>query len=225
VNTDYYAVLDLWPSSSIEEIKKKYFKLAKLYHPDVAGDTDENRQKFKKINEAFTTLSDPEKRREYDEILRRSTRNSDDSSAMREENRRSASLAYQQARSAMKEKRFNKASILLKSAVKYDENNPEYNSWYGYCLAMNNSNLHQARDACKKAVQMEFYNPVYHANLGFVYFKAGLKNLAVKHFSEALKWDRDNPLANRYMNKMENDNYIAEGPIDKLVTAVKSIFS
>lgn len=225
MDTDYYAVLDLWPSSSIEEIKKKYFKLAKLYHPDVAGDTDENRQKFKKINEAFTILSDPEKRREYDEMLRRSTRNSSDSSAMKEENKRSASLAYQQARSAMKEKRFNKASILLKSAVKYDENNPEYNSWYGYCLAMNNSSLHQARDACKKAVQMEFYNPVYHANLGFVYFKAGLKNLAVKHFSEALKWDRDNPLANKYMNKMENDNYTPEGPIDKLFTAVRTIFS
>ncbi len=225
MDTDYYAVLDLWPSASIEEIKKKYFKLAKLYHPDVAGDTEENRQQFKKINEAFTILSDPGKRREYDEILRRSKRNSGDSSAMKEENRRSASLAYKQARAAMKEKRFNKASILLKSAVKYDENNPEYNSWYGYCLAMNHGNLHIARDACKKAVQMEFYNPVYHANLGLVYFKAGLKNLAVKHFGEALKWDRDNPLANKYMSKLEGSDYISEGPIDKLVSAVRNIFS
>jgi tetratricopeptide (TPR) repeat protein len=74
---------------------------------------------------------------------------------------------------------------------------------------------------------MEFYNADYHANLGFVYFKAGLKKVALKHFKEALKWDPDNPIANKYYAIGANDAEEKDevGPIDKFVTAVKGVFT
>jgi tetratricopeptide (TPR) repeat protein len=64
--------------------------------------------------------------------------------------------------------------------------------------------LHEARDACKKALEMEFYNADYHANLGFVYMQAGLASTAMESFEEALKWDPDHPMALRYVKNAKN---------------------
>lgn len=224
MGTEYYSILEVWPTASDEEIKRNYFRLAKLYHPDAAGDTPENRERFKAINEAYSVLSDPRKRAEYDESLRKA-RASKDGTAIQESDRRSANLAFQQAKEAMRSGRFDKAAILFKSAMKYDPSNPASYSWYGFCLAMLNTRLHEARDVCRKAVQMEYYNGEYHANLGFVYFRAGLKQIAVKHFKEALKWDPENPIASKYVGLTEEKTKEEIGPIDKLLGSIKSIFS
>lgn len=227
MKSDYYSILEIFPSSSIEDIKSSYFRLAKLHHPDVAGDTPENRERFKMINEAYSILSDPQERHHYDEYLRKQSKGkfSKDASMLQEKDRRSASLAFTQGKEAMKEGRYDKATLLFKNAVKYDPHNPNHQSYYGFCLAMLNTKLHEARDACKKAVQMEFYNADHHARLGFVYFKAGLKNLAVNHFGEALKWDPDNGIARKFMSKLGEDIPQVAGPIDKIVSGVKGIFS
>lgn len=224
--SEYYSILEVWPKSTAEEIKKNYFRLAKLYHPDVAGDKPENRERFKLINEAFSVLSDPEKRREYDEFTRAkgATR---EGKEMREEDGRSASMAFRQARDSMRAGRYDKAIMLLRTAIRFDPSDPAYHSWYGFCLAMSNSDLHEARDACRKAIEIEFYSADFHANLGFVYFKAGLKNLAVKHFNEALKWDSDHSLARKVMAQLDGGNtaYGGGGPIDKMISGVKKIFA
>jgi len=227
VEKDYYSILEVWPTASIDEIKRNYFRLAKLYHPDVAGDTKDNHERFKLINEAFSVLSNPQKRQLYDESLRNSKVASGAKTELNENDRRSASLAFTQAKEAMRNGRYDKAVILLKSAIKYDPENPAYHSWYGFCLAMLNTKLHEARDECKKAVHMEFYNADYHANLGFVYFKVGLKNVALKHFKEALKWDPENRLARRFIGLASDGTEEIEtvGPIDKAVGFFKSVLS
>jgi len=63
---DYYSVLNLNENSSDDEIKKSYRKLALLYHPDKNINNHEAELKFKEINEAYTILSDPKKKRNYD---------------------------------------------------------------------------------------------------------------------------------------------------------------
>jgi curved DNA-binding protein len=65
---DYYDVLGVARNASGEEIKKAFRKLARLYHPDVAKDKTTAEAKFKEINEANEVLSDPEKRRKYDQL-------------------------------------------------------------------------------------------------------------------------------------------------------------
>jgi len=66
---DYYKVLGLDKGASLEDIKKAYRKLALKYHPD-RNPTDKKRaeEKFKEISEAYAVLSDPEKRKQYDEF-------------------------------------------------------------------------------------------------------------------------------------------------------------
>ena len=59
---DYYKVLGVNPNSSQGEIKKAFRQLSLKHHPDRGGDAEE----FKKINEAYSTLSDVEKKRMYD---------------------------------------------------------------------------------------------------------------------------------------------------------------
>src|SRR5277367_1915577 len=65
---DYYDVLGVARNASDAEIKKAFRKLARKYHPDVAKDKGTAEEKFKEINEANEVLSDPEKRRKYDEL-------------------------------------------------------------------------------------------------------------------------------------------------------------
>ncbi len=66
---DYYKALGVEKGASVEEIKKAYRKLALKHHPD-RNPTDKKRaeEKFKEISEAYAVLSDPEKRKQYDEF-------------------------------------------------------------------------------------------------------------------------------------------------------------
>ncbi len=65
---DYYKILGVAKGADEKEIKKAYRKLARQYHPDVNPNNREAEAKFKEINEAYEVLSDPEKRRKYEEM-------------------------------------------------------------------------------------------------------------------------------------------------------------
>ncbi|MCS7081829.1 MAG: J domain-containing protein [Bacteroidetes bacterium] len=65
---DYYAILGVPETATEEDIKRAYRKLALRYHPDRNPGNKEAEERFKKITEAYSVLSDPEKRREYDAL-------------------------------------------------------------------------------------------------------------------------------------------------------------
>ncbi len=64
---DYYKILGVDKKASTEDIKKVYRDLAKKYHPDTNNSPDAEK-KFKDVSEAYAVLSDPEKRRKYDNL-------------------------------------------------------------------------------------------------------------------------------------------------------------
>ena len=65
---DYYEVLGVAKNASDAELKKAYRKLAKKYHPDVNPGDKEAEAKFKEATEAYGILSDPDKRKQYDQF-------------------------------------------------------------------------------------------------------------------------------------------------------------
>lgn len=67
---DYYKILGVNKDASQDDIKKAYKKLARQYHPDLNPNDPDAHRKFQEINEANEVLSDPEKRKKYDQYGR-----------------------------------------------------------------------------------------------------------------------------------------------------------
>src|SRR5260370_15740951 len=65
---DYYKPLGVDRKASDAEMKSAYRKLARKFHPDVNPNNKEAEARFKQINEAYQVVSDPEKRKKYDEL-------------------------------------------------------------------------------------------------------------------------------------------------------------
>ena len=65
---DYYTILGVDRKAGDREIKKAYRKLARRHHPDVNSEDEASKEKFLEINEAHQVLSDPEKRKQYDQF-------------------------------------------------------------------------------------------------------------------------------------------------------------
>src|SRR5262245_27757735 len=63
---DYYEVLGVARTASVEEIKRSYRKLAVKFHPDKNPDDPHAEEKFKELGEAYDVLMDPDKRAAYD---------------------------------------------------------------------------------------------------------------------------------------------------------------
>jgi DnaJ-class molecular chaperone len=66
---NYYEILGVSKKASSSDIKKAYYKLAFKFHPDVSIDKKFSEEKFKEVEEAYSTLSDQNKRYEYDTSL------------------------------------------------------------------------------------------------------------------------------------------------------------
>lgn len=66
---DYYAILGVTETCTFQELKSAYRKLARIYHPDIAGNSKDSVEKFKEINEAYEVLSNETKRANYDKMI------------------------------------------------------------------------------------------------------------------------------------------------------------
>src|ERR1700760_1537288 len=64
---DYYKILEVNKTATQDEIKAAYRKLARKHHPDLNPNDKEANKRFQQINEANEVLSDPEKRKKYDQ--------------------------------------------------------------------------------------------------------------------------------------------------------------
>src|SRR6266545_789751 len=65
---DYYEILGVKKSASVDDIRKAFRKLARKYHPDVNPGDKAAEEKFKSLSEANDVLSDPKKRKIYDQV-------------------------------------------------------------------------------------------------------------------------------------------------------------
>jgi len=181
----YYGVLGVKRDASLSEIKRAYYRTAKKFHPDryLMFESDDLRMKlnriFSYINQAYDVLSDPEKRRRYDnETFTRPRRASGhDSPAMRR---------YRMAIRYFNERNYPMAETYIRQALYLDDKKSRYHYIHGLIL-IRQGRLREAKEPLQKAVELEPLNPDYLAELGWVYLGAGLKTTAKGFFEKALK--------------------------------------
>ena len=65
---DYYAILGIKKTATADDVRKAFRKLARKYHPDVNPGDKKSEEKFKELSEANDVLSDPKKRKIYDQL-------------------------------------------------------------------------------------------------------------------------------------------------------------
>jgi curved DNA-binding protein CbpA len=196
---DLYALLDLDENATQEQIRKAYYRLAKIYHPDLQVEANqEATERFLQIQKAYGVLSVPARRSEYD-IAHSGSKAGGAKTAPEPaepsvesarkvslEEERNARLAFMKAEELIEAGFVDKAIQLMDAVVRTIPDQAEYQSLYGYALALNGERLHRARDACRRALEADPHNPDFHAHLGYVYLRAGLKQTAQTCFQAAL---------------------------------------
>lgn len=190
---DYFKLLDVTMESSPEEIRTRYFALARNLHPDrleAAGIIEEKKDAqrlFAKMNEAFTTLTDPDKRHKYTQIMK------------------AGGEAAVKAREAATEAAVRRA-LDAEERFRLGE------------MALRRQQLEVAVREFQKALELNPDEADHHAMLGWAtYVAAGNKTAAVPaargHLLAAIDKNKKNPLPHLYLGRiarMENNPVEAE---------------
>jgi len=199
----FYQILDVSTSASQAEIKKAYFGLARKYHPDLFDRDTATQQKdmidevFDQITKAYHTLSDEDKREEYDKEL--AEEEVDDKRGVA----RKAEIKFRQAKTLYNQARYEEAMSYLDEAIRLDA----HKSAYFLLLAMVETKIptyiRKAEEHFIKSIKLEPWSPDGYLGLGMMYKNAGLKVKAANQFNKSLKVDPGNPAALKELKEFD----------------------
>ncbi|UCG77668.1 MAG: DnaJ domain-containing protein [Nitrospirota bacterium] len=201
---NYYEVLGVDKQAKSDEIKRSYFKLTKEFHPDrhFSIGSDEVRKKLNTIssfiNAAYSCLSDPARRSEYDQSISSGVGGVEEGrTASREE---MAAEKYEDGRSKMMMGMYEEAEKTFAQAIYFDDSNPNFHYYHG--LALNKLGLvKEAARSMEKAVQLKPDGVRFMIELGYVFLKMGMKKRAETNFKRALDIDPQNEKAIKGLSK------------------------
>lgn len=185
----YYGVLGIKEKATLPEIKRAYYKAAKRFHPDMHfRQADESLKGklsriFSYVHEAYSTLSIPYKRTEYDRLLALRP-------AKMTTSQDRAKASFEEGKSHLGKHDYGNAELLFGQAAYYDRTISEYHYYYGLALIKRHK-LEKAAKALEEALRLEPYNTKYLSELGFVYMDLGFPNRAGGLFRKALRRSPD----------------------------------
>jgi|GEM_PF-2143940 len=202
---NYYQILNVPEDATKTEIKKSYFELAKKYHPDkLAQEGNADNSIFADIAEAYEILSDEEKRKEYDEKLKKYKEGIDIEEKKREEKFENY---YLKAKRNTRQKKFDQAIEYFKKLemhfkYKNKKPSPEFKSYYGYALFFSNRDKKSGLQLMDDAVtSSNFSDEEIMLNLIEAYFEIGKTDRAKELFKHVVEINPKNKRA--YMIKQK----------------------
>jgi tetratricopeptide (TPR) repeat protein len=204
---NYYQLLEVETGASEEVIQKSYYSLARRFHPDrfhspdVADLQPAMEMLFARVNQAFHTLKDVDRRREYD---RKQAKGKKDVHKVQQAAAREVGWEnYRRGRQLVTMGQYIKALPFLENAVRADESKAEYFETLGMVQSLNPRLKEAAETALKTACELAPARPTGYLRLGLHYFKTRQFEKAAKALQEALGWDPTDPLARMAMNKVK----------------------
>jgi curved DNA-binding protein CbpA len=216
---DYYRLLGVQSGDSAEEIRKAYLRAERAYHPDMYQliDIDVKRKLveiFASLRDAYLTLSDPGKRREYDAAREKADAKEETAPEDRPDipivqenllqnnsdwggqtygtphkgNSDKALPLFREGKVSFWENDFAKAARLFARAITFDASVPEYHYMYGRTLGNLGKNK-EAVQALNRANELKPLDPDTLAELGHLYLRMGFHLRAEGYFNRALARD------------------------------------
>ena len=198
-NMGYYGILRVKQWASTDDIKKAYYKAAKEFHPDrhfyINSTTVKEKLNaiFSYITAAYATLSNSQKRKDYDNRLTHKTTAVPD----KEESARSR---FEEGKAEFRKENYSEAFQLFGQAVYLDNAVAEYHYYYGLTL-IRLKRFKEAERAISRALNYEPSNPNYLTEAGHIYIQLGFHQRARSSFEKAIKIDPSN---NRAAKGLQN---------------------
>ncbi|GEM_PF-1547573 len=205
---NYYEILGISQDASKAEIKRAYFKLAREMHPDRFFDPVKKRPKreaeliFALINEAFQTLYDEEKRKEYDEFLR--TGKTQEDRIREAENAIKAETEFEKGKILLRNRNIQGALECFKTAYELVKD-PEFEAYYGWTLFLDryrkkSEEWKEGEKLLRDSVKAKPDLPVSHLFLAKILNATGRMREAFEEFNRVLQLDPENIEAKRELS-------------------------
>jgi curved DNA-binding protein CbpA len=178
---DHYDILGVARTASSAEIRQAYLRLARQHHPDRFQDPAERaraEQQFQAISEAFNTLSNEERRREYDAQASRPKLVSSEELAQD---------AFERARAKLESRDYVAAVDLLNVAIHHRPAEAPYHVALGRILARTVDRVREAAQCFERALELDPRNVAVHVELARLLLDQGLKLRARKTLEAARK--------------------------------------
>ena len=174
---DYYSLLGVRREASTSEITATYRNILREKFQKAGYSS-----LFSDVTQAYRTLANPEKRKDYDLLLQKVVGKY---LVQNPNNPTPAEKKYQSGLNAIDQKRFQDAVDFFTKAIKIDPEKSHFYSQLGLALGMFNGRLAEAERYCKKAIDLEPDNPELCYNLGFLYQRHNLVDAAQQAFLQA----------------------------------------
>jgi tetratricopeptide (TPR) repeat protein len=198
---DYYEVLGVKAHSPDAEIRRAFYRLAKEFHPDRHFSLKDDvkgklHSLFSYITNAYSTLSNPQKRQQYDSSLNKRPEKKVSSEEL-------AAGKFREGRDEFRAGRFDEASRLFSEAAYLDAAKMEYHYYQGLCL-LKSGKIKDAERALSRALRHDPSNPDVLSELGHIFLSLGFPLRAKGNFTKALSIDPSNKRAKEGMEMVEN---------------------
>ena len=208
---NHYEVLEVGHGATTLEIKKAYFHLANLYHPDRHFEPEMNDMKeklealFTRIHEAYETLSSKTARDQYNIDLASGAereRAEEKAHQAKSTNRETARAQYNEGMKQFNQRNFWGAEEAFAWAIRLEPGNPEYVFRRGLTLARIPRRGHEAEEHFMRAIAKAPEKSEYHLELGNFYARSGLKEKALAAYRNALQHDPNSDTINKAIQKI-----------------------
>lgn len=209
---NYYEVLEVGHGATTLDIKKAYFHLAKLYHPDRHFEPEMHAMKeklealFSRIHDAYETLSSDDARHQYNIDLASGAEKEQDADTARpgkSANRETARAQYDEGMKQFNRGNFWGAEEAFDWAIRLDPGNAEYVFRRGLTLARIPRRGHEAEELIVRAIEKAPRKSDYHLELGNFYARSGQKEKALAAYQNALQYDPTSDRINKAIQKIQ----------------------